>query len=127
MGGDVRDHSLVATGRSRCSTIQPHDRSTSEALLDGAGISLHPATAGLYGPRHGRDDRRESIYAVFNRLSGYQFIKPFDPSMMVHFRKRIGPDLLKVCNDMTMQNGIAILKNFETIQGPGRPAGRMHA
>jgi hypothetical protein len=47
--------------------------------------------------------------------------------MMVHFRKRIGPDLLKVCNDMTMQNGIAILKNLETIQGPGRAAGRMHA
>jgi len=48
----------------------------------------------------------------FIGLSGYQFTKPFDPSMMVHFRKRIGPDLIKICNDMTKQNGIAMLKDL---------------
>lgn len=37
----------------------------------------------------------------FIGLSAYQYTKPFDSSMMVHFRKRIGPDLIKVCNDMT--------------------------
>jgi hypothetical protein len=48
----------------------------------------------------------------FIGLSGYQYTKPFDPSMMVHFRKRISPDLIKVCNDMTKQNGIALVKDL---------------
>jgi transposase, IS5 family len=48
----------------------------------------------------------------FIGLSAYQYTKPFDSSMMVHFRKRIGPDLIKVCNDMTKQNGIAMVKDL---------------
>jgi transposase, IS5 family len=41
----------------------------------------------------------ESPYLqFFIGLSGFQYLKPFDSSMMVHFRKRIGPDLIKVCN-----------------------------
>jgi IS5 family transposase len=48
----------------------------------------------------------------FIGMSGYQALPPFDPSMMVHFRKRIGPDLIKVCNDMTKANGIAIIQEL---------------
>lgn len=55
----------------------------------------------------------ESPYLqFFIGLSGYQFTKAFDASMMVHFRKRIGPDLIKVCNDMTKANGIAMVKQL---------------
>jgi hypothetical protein len=44
----------------------------------------------------------ESPYLqFFIGLSGYQPLPPFDPSMMVHVRKRIGPDLIKVCNAIT--------------------------
>jgi hypothetical protein len=32
--------------------------------------------------------------------------------MMVHFRKRIGPDLIKVCNDLTKANGIAMIQEM---------------
>jgi hypothetical protein len=32
--------------------------------------------------------------------------------MLVHFRKRIGPDLIKVCNDMTKANGIAMIQEL---------------
>ena len=32
--------------------------------------------------------------------------------MMVHFRKRIGPDLMKVCNNMTKANGIAMIQEL---------------
>jgi IS5 family transposase len=30
--------------------------------------------------------------------------------MMVHFRKRIGPELIKICNDMTKANGISMIQ-----------------
>jgi IS5 family transposase len=55
----------------------------------------------------------ESPYLqFFIGLSGYQPLQPFDPSMMVHFRKRIGPDLMKVCNNMTRDNGIAMIQEL---------------
>ena len=55
----------------------------------------------------------ESPYMqFFIGLSGYQPLPPFDPSMMVHFRKRIGPDLMKVCNDMSKANGIAMIQEM---------------
>jgi IS5 family transposase len=55
----------------------------------------------------------ESPYLqFFIGLSGYQYLRPFDPSMMAHFRKRIGPDLIKVCNDMTKANGIAMIQDL---------------
>jgi IS5 family transposase len=57
----------------------------------------------------------ESPYLqFFIGLSGYQAAPPFDPSMMVHFRKRIGPDLIKVCNAMTKANGIAMIQELLT-------------
>ena len=55
----------------------------------------------------------ESPYLqFFIGLSGYQPVPPFDASMMVHFRKRIGPELIKVCNAMTKANGIAMIKEL---------------
>jgi hypothetical protein len=48
----------------------------------------------------------------FIGLSGFQYLKPFDSSMLVHFRKRIGTDLIKVCNDMTKAYGIAMIKTY---------------
>lgn len=55
----------------------------------------------------------ESPYLqFFIGLSGFQYLKPFDSSMMVHFRKRIGPDLIKVCNDMTKANSIAMIQEL---------------
>ena len=55
----------------------------------------------------------ESPYLqFFIGLSGYQPLPPFEASMMVHFRKRIGPELIKVCNAMTKANGIAMIKEL---------------
>jgi IS5 family transposase len=63
----------------------------------------------------------ESPYLqFFIGLSGFQYLKPFDSSMMVHFCKRIGPDLIKVCNDMTKANGIAMIKEILASSQEGR-------
>jgi hypothetical protein len=37
--------------------------------------------------------------------------------MMVHFRKRIGPGLIKMCNAMTKANGIAMIQELLTANG----------
>jgi hypothetical protein len=39
--------------------------------------------------------------------------------MMVHFRKRIGPDLIKVCNQLTKANGIAMIQQLLASCGEG--------
>jgi IS5 family transposase len=55
----------------------------------------------------------ESPYLqFFLGLNGFEYSPPFDPSMMVHFRKRIGPDLIKICNEMTKANGIEMIKEL---------------
>jgi hypothetical protein len=55
----------------------------------------------------------ESPYLqFFIGLQGFQYLKPFDASMMVHFRKRIDPELIKFCNKLTKENGIAIIQQL---------------
>jgi hypothetical protein len=55
----------------------------------------------------------ESPYLqYFIGMSGFQYLKPFDASTMVHFRKRIGQDLVKVCNKLTKANGISIIHDL---------------
>jgi hypothetical protein len=47
--------------------------------------------------------------------------------MMVHFRKRIGPELIKVCNAMTKANGIAMIQEMLAAceEEDGMAAGRV--
>lgn len=48
----------------------------------------------------------------FIGLSVYQPLPPFVPSMMVHFRERIGPELMKLCKTMIRGNGIAMIQEL---------------
>ncbi len=50
-----------------------------------------------------------SCLQFFIALRSYQAVSPFDPAMMVHFRKCLGPDLIKICKEMAKSNGIARL------------------
>jgi IS5 family transposase len=63
---------------------------------------------------------KSPYFLILIGLSGNQPLQPFDPSMMVHFGKRIGPDLMKVCNDMTKANGITM--NQELLAEAQRPS-----
>ena len=55
----------------------------------------------------------ESPYLqFFIGLSVFQYLRVFDLSKMVHFRKRIGPDLIKFCNDMTKANGFVMIQEL---------------
>jgi hypothetical protein len=67
----------------------------------------------------------ESPYLqFFIGLSGFQYQKLFDPSMLVHFRKRIRPGLIKVCNYLTKANGIAMIQELSSSQEEKRMLSR---
>ena len=38
-------------------------------------------------------------------LEGYCSTAPFDPSMMVHFRKRLGEEALRECSELIVKHG----------------------
>lgn len=66
----------------------------------------------------------ESPYLqFFIGLSSYQAMSPFDSSMMEQFRAHLGPDLLKICKEMTKPSGIAritkMLASLEETIGKG--------
>ena len=45
----------------------------------------------------------------FLDFEGYTGIKPFDPSMMVHFRKHLTDDNLQRINELLVQRGKQML------------------
>ena len=51
----------------------------------------------------------------FVGLEGYQSKPPFDPSMMVYFRKRLGEEILQECNEIIVRHGCKTLKDIITL------------
>jgi IS5 family transposase len=70
----------------------------------------------------------------FLGLKEFSFDKPFDPSMFVHFRKRLPEDVLKQINDLIVQKAMASQKKEEEKpknnkdddehQGPGKSSNK---
>jgi hypothetical protein len=48
----------------------------------------------------------------FVGLEGYCSTAPFDPSMMVHFRKRLGKGALRECNELIVKHGCKSIKEL---------------
>lgn len=48
----------------------------------------------------------------FVGLEGYFSTAPSDPSMMVHFRKRLGEGALRECNELIVKHGCKSIKEF---------------
>ena len=42
-------------------------------------------------------------------LEGYQYSAPFDPSMMVYFRKRLPESVVKDCNERIVHHGLNVI------------------
>ena len=50
----------------------------------------------------------------FIGLEGFQFSAPFDPSMMVDFRKRLPEAVVNDCNERIVQHGLNLIRSAET-------------
>lgn len=60
-------------------------------------------------------------YQYFIGLPGYQDATPYDPSLLVHFRKRLTAEILADINDVIIENAKA--KQSPKDKGSGRPGG----
>jgi len=47
----------------------------------------------------------------FIGLEGYQYSAPFDPSMMVYFRKRLPESVVNDCNERIVQHGLKVIRS----------------
>ena len=50
----------------------------------------------------------------FIGLEGYQYSAPFDPSMMVYFRKRLPEAVVNDCNERIVRHGLNLIRASET-------------
>ena len=50
----------------------------------------------------------------FIGLEGFQFSAPFDPSMMVYFRKRLPEAVVNDCNERIVRHGLNLIRASET-------------
>ena len=53
---------------------------------------------------------RENPHLQFIGLKPFQDSAPFDPSMMVHFRKRLPEAVINDCNERIVRHGLAIIQ-----------------
>ena len=54
----------------------------------------------------------------FIGLEAFQFSAPFDPSMMVYFRKRLPEAVVNDCNERIVRHGLKVIRSSGS-QGPG--------
>jgi transposase, IS5 family len=61
---------------------------------------------------------RENPYLqFFIGLKAFQDSAPFDPSMMVYFRKRLPEAVINDCNERIVRHGLAVIQS-EIAEGP---------
>jgi IS5 family transposase len=54
----------------------------------------------------------------FIGLEAFQSSAPFDPSMMVYFRKRLPEAIVNDCNERIVRHGLKVIRSSDP-QGPG--------
>jgi len=60
---------------------------------------------------------RENPYLqFFIGLKAFQYSAPFDPSMMVYFRKRLPESVVNDCNERIMLHGLSVIRSAATDQ-----------
>jgi hypothetical protein len=50
----------------------------------------------------------------FIGLETFQYSAPFDPSVMVYFRKRVQESIVNDCNERIIRNGLNIIRSAES-------------
>ena len=67
---------------------------------------------------------KENAYLqFFICLEAFQYSAPFDPSMMVYFRKRLPEAVVNDCNERIVCYGLKVIRSLDS-QAPGDDSGR---
>lgn len=59
----------------------------------------------------------------FVGLQAFQYSAPFDPSMMVYFRKRLPESVINDCNERIVRHGLAVIRSTESDNDEGTGGG----
>ncbi len=58
--------------------------------------------------------KEDPYLQLFVELEGFQFFAPFDPSMMVYFRKRLPESVVNDCNEHIVRHGLNVIQSADT-------------
>jgi len=75
------------------------------------GAVIIKARLGLTDEELVEQIKEDPYLQFFIGLEGYQYSAPFDPSMMVYFRKRLPESVVNDCNEQIVQHGLNVIRS----------------
>jgi hypothetical protein len=82
------------------------------------GALIIKARLGLTDEELVEQIKQNPYLQFFIGLEAFQFSAPFDPSMMVYFRKRLPEAVVNDCNERIVRHGLKVIRSSGS-QGPG--------
>jgi hypothetical protein len=87
-------------------------------FLAALGALIIKARLGLTPEELVQQIKENPYIKFFTGLVGYQYSAPFDPSMMVYFRKRLPESVVNDCNQRIVHHGLKVIRSSDC-KGPG--------
>ena len=75
------------------------------------GALIIKARMGLTDEELVEQIKENPYYQFFIGLEAFQYLPPFDPSMMVYFRKRLPESVINDCNERIVRHGLAVIES----------------
>ena len=102
-----------AGGRLRSAILQGI-WSTGKTFSMALGALIIKARLGVTDEELVEQIKENPYLQFFIGLKGFEFSAPFDPSMMVYFRKRLPEAVVNDCNERIVQHGLNLIQAAET-------------
>lgn len=125
MGGLLLPDAMGRAGRTYASQFSPTTGAPAKSVRLAFGALFIKQRLGLTDEETIEQIRENAYMQFFLGFSGYSSKAPFDPSMMVHFRKRFSEDDLKRINELIAERGKAMVieaissLNYDDSDDPG--------
>ena len=88
---------------------------TAKSFYMALGALIIKARLGLTHEEFVEQIKDNASLQFFIDLEGFQYSAPFDPSMMVYFRKRLSESVVNDCNDRLVRHGLNVIRSSASI------------
>lgn len=82
-----------------------------EAISHGARSSDHQGSLNLTNEELAEQIEKNPYLQLLISLEAFGYSAPFDPSMMVYFRKRLPESVANDCNEQIIRHGFAVIQS----------------